>query len=213
MFNYLRTLCCFNGFIFCQVVLQNDYLSQKYDEATSVIERVKYYKLRAMLPSHSLNDCFVLATITVIGIFNRPTFIAFAFVPIFFWLQRGLNSRSVSFKDFHIRMFVFILCGLPAAIFFILVDSFYFGYLTMAEISQLEIGINNFVVTPVNFFKYNTNTKNLELHGLHPRFLHFLVNIPLLFNVLGIIGLLTFAKMIHRWVMLDRIWNDWTIKQ
>lgn len=206
-------MCCFNGFVLCQVVLQNDYLSQKYDEATSIIDRVKYYKLRAMLPSHSLNDCFILATITVIGIFNRPTFIAFAFVPVFFWLQRGLNSRSVGFKDFHIRMFVFILCGLPAAIFFILVDSFYFGYLTMAEIGHLEIGINNFVVTPVNFLKYNVNTKNLESHGLHPRFLHFLVNIPLLFNVLGIIGLLTFVKMIHRWVISDwyemiKRWND-----
>lgn len=180
------------------MVLQNDYLSKKYSEATTPVERVKYYKLRALLPSHSLNDCFVLATITVIGIFNRPTFIAFAFVPIFFWLQRGLNSKSVGFRDFHIRMFVFILCGLPAALLFVLVDSFYFGYLTMAEIGQLEIGINNFVVTPVNFLKYNVNTKNLESHGLHPRFLHFLVNIPLLFSVLGIIGLLTFAKMIYR---------------
>lgn len=182
----------------CQVVLQSDYLSMKYNEAATIVERVKYYKLKALLPSHSLNSCFVVATLTVIGIFNRPTFIAFAFVPIFFWLQRGLNSKSVGFKDFHLRMIVFVLCGLPAALFFILVDSFYFGYLTMAEISQLEVGINNFVVTPVNFLKYNANTKNLESHGLHPRFLHFLVNIPLLFNILGIIGLLTFVKMIHR---------------
>ncbi|XP_011866784.1 PREDICTED: GPI mannosyltransferase 4 [Vollenhovia emeryi] len=193
-----------------KVVWQSDYLSEKYSEATTTVDRVKYYKLRALLPSHSLNDCFVLATITVIGIFNRPTFIAFAFVPIFFWLQRGLNSKSVGFRDFHIRMFVFILCGLPAAMFFILVDSFYFGYLTMGEIGQLEIGINNFVVTPVNFLKYNANVKNLETHGLHPRFLHFLVNIPLLFNVLGIIGLLTLVKMIRsglkaQWLHLPRL--------
>lgn len=193
-----------------KVVLQSDYLSKKYYEATSVVERVKYYKLRALLPSHSLNDCFVLATITVIGIFNRPTFIAFAFIPIFFWLQRGLNSKSIGFKDFHIRMLVFVLCGLPAALLFILADSFYFGYLTMAEIGRLEVGIDSFVVTPVNFLKYNVNTKNLELHGLHPRFLHFLVNVPLLFNVLGIIGLLTCAKMIHsglraQWLHLPRL--------
>ncbi|KAL0119650.1 hypothetical protein PUN28_007826 [Cardiocondyla obscurior] len=183
-----------------KVVLQSDFLSRKYNEATTTVERVKYYKLKALLPSHSLNDCFVLATITVIGIFNRPTFVAFAIIPIFFWLQRGLHTRSVGFKDFHIRMFAFILCGLPATVLFILVDSFYFGYLTMAEIGQLEIGINNFVVTPINFLKYNTDVKNLQSHGLHPRFLHFLVNVPLLFNVLGIIGLLTFAKMIRSWL-------------
>ncbi|XP_011634507.1 GPI mannosyltransferase 4 isoform X1 [Pogonomyrmex barbatus] len=193
-----------------KVVLQNDYLSKKYNEATTAVERVKYYKLRALLPSHSLNDCFVLATITVIGIFNRPTFIAFAFVPIFFWLQRGLNSKSVDFKDFHIRIIVFILCGLPTILFFILIDSFYFGYLTIGEIGQLEIGIDNFVVTPVNFLKYNVKEENLKSHGLHPRFLHFLVNIPLLFNVLGIIGLLTFMKMIYsglkaQWLHLPRL--------
>ncbi|KAL6424418.1 hypothetical protein ACFW04_009888 [Cataglyphis niger] len=193
-----------------KVVLQSDYLSKKYKEATTGVERVKYYKLRAMLPSHSLNHCFVLATITVIGIFNRPTFVAFAFAPIFFWLQRGLGSKSIGFKDFHIRIFVFTLCGLPATLLFILIDSFYFGYLTMGEIGQMKIGINNFVVTPINFFKYNANTKNLEAHGLHPRLLHFFVNVPLLFNVLGIVGLLTFAKMVYsglkaRWLHLPRL--------
>ncbi|XP_012225146.1 GPI mannosyltransferase 4 isoform X2 [Linepithema humile] len=193
-----------------KVVLQSDYLSKKYSEATTGVERVKYYKLKALLPSHSLNHCFVLATITVIGIFNRPTFVAFALAPIFFWLQRGLGSRSVGFKDFHVRMFVFVLCGLPTALFFILVDSFYFGYLTTGEIGQLQVGINNFVVTPLNFFKYNAEAKNLETHGLHPRLLHFLVNVPLLFSVLGIVGLLTFVKMVYsvlkaQWLHLPRL--------
>ncbi|EZA54636.1 GPI mannosyltransferase 4 [Ooceraea biroi] len=193
-----------------KVVLQNDYISKKYSEATSGTERLKYYKLRALLPSHSLNHCFKLATITVIGIFNRPTFVAFALAPIFFWLQRGLGSKSVSLVDFHIRIFIFILYGLPVALFFILVDSFYYGYLTMGEIGQLEVGINNFVVTPVNFIKYNIDTKNLQTHGLHPRFLHFLLNVPLLFSILGLIGLLTFVKMVYRgitaqWLRLPRL--------
>lgn len=68
----------------------------------------------------------------------------------------------------------------------------------MGEIGKLEVGMNNFVVTPVNFLKYNANTKNLETHGLHPRLLHFLVNVPLLFSILGIIGLITFVKMVYK---------------
>ncbi|KAF7394884.1 hypothetical protein HZH66_008058 [Vespula vulgaris] len=168
-----------------KVIIKSDYLSNKYDEAKNGVERVKYYKLLRLLPSHSLNHCFKIATITVIGIFNRPTFVAFAFPPIFFWLQRGLGSKTI-------------------------VDSFYFGYLTMGEIGNLDISLNNFVVTPFNFLKYNANSKNLEDHGLHPRFLHFLLNIPLLYNVLGIIGLLTFARMLFsglkgRWLELPRI--------
>ncbi|KAK2589242.1 hypothetical protein KPH14_002043 [Odynerus spinipes] len=134
-----------------KVIIQSDYLSNKYDEAKNGVERVKYYKLLGSLPSHSLKHCFKIATITVIGVFNRPTFIAFAFPPIFFWLQRGLGSRSST-----------------------------------------------------------AFTLNLENHGLHPRFLHFLLNIPLLYNALGIIGLLTFARMSFsglkgRWLELPRI--------
>ncbi|XP_076238216.1 phosphatidylinositol glycan anchor biosynthesis class Z [Calliopsis andreniformis] len=193
-----------------KVVIQSDYLSDKYNKARNGVERVKYYKLKASLPAHSLNHCFKIATITVIGLFNRPTFIAFAFAPIFFWLQRGLGSKSVGFGDFHIRIITFVACGIPATVFFILVDSFYFGYLTMAEIGNLDVSINNFVVTPLNFLKYNANTKNLQSHGLHPHYLHFLVNVPLLFNVLGVIGLLTVGKMLHsglkaQWLELPRI--------
>ncbi|PBC34187.1 GPI mannosyltransferase 4 [Apis cerana] len=193
-----------------KVVVQSDYLSDKYSKAKTGIERVKYYKLKASLPPHSLNHCIKIATITVIGIFNRPTFIAFAFIPIFFWLQRGLGSKSVGFGHFHVRIFTFIACGIPTTIFFILVDSFYFGYLTMAEIGNLDINMNNFVVTPLNFLRYNSNIKNLQDHGLHPHYLHFIVNIPLLYNVLGVIGLLTFGKMLYsglkaQWLNLPRI--------
>ncbi|XP_034183919.2 phosphatidylinositol glycan anchor biosynthesis class Z [Osmia lignaria lignaria] len=193
-----------------KVVIQSDYLTDKYNKAKTGVDRVKYYKLKASLPSHSLNNCLEIATVTVIGIFNRPTFIAFAFPPIFFWLQRGLGSKSVGFGDFHIRIFTFIACGIPTTIFFIIVDSFYFGYLTMAEIGNLDIGMNNFVVTPLNFLKYNANTKNLQNHGLHPHYIHLLVNVPLLYNILGIVGLLTFGKMLRsglkaKWLDLPRI--------
>jgi phosphatidylinositol glycan class Z len=179
-------------------VLQSDYLADKYYRAKTGVERTKIYKLRMSLPPHSLNDCLLLATITVFGIFNRPTFIAFAFAPIFFWLHRGLGSKSVGFLDFHIRMITFICFGIPTVVGLILYDSLYFGYLTMAEIGKFEISINNFVVTPFNFLKYNSITENLKNHGIHPRFLHLIVNVPLLFNVLGVIGIITFGRMLNR---------------
>ncbi|XP_012259595.2 GPI mannosyltransferase 4 [Athalia rosae] len=192
------------------IVHKDDYLSDKYKRAGNVVDRVKYFKLRASLPSHSLNNCLILATITVIGIFNRPTFMAFAFAPIFFWLQRGLGSKNIGLADFHIRIFTFVLCAIPTAVFFILADSFYFGYLTMSEIQNLQISINNFVVTPLNFFKYNSLTENLASHGLHPKFLHLMVNVPLLYNVLGLVGLFAFGSLVYRglrgrWSELPRI--------
>ncbi|XP_015524775.1 GPI mannosyltransferase 4 [Neodiprion lecontei] len=193
-----------------EIVYEDDYLSEKYKRAGNVVDRVKYFKLRASLPSHSLNNCLILATITVVGIFNRPTFVAFAFAPIFFWLQRGLGSKNIGLGDFHIRIFTFVLCTVPTVILFILTDSFYFGYLTLSEIHNLQISMNNFVVTPLNFLKYNSVTKNLANHGLHPQFLHLLVNVPLLYNVLGFVGLFAFGNIIYRclrgrWSELPRI--------
>lgn len=180
------------------IVLQSDRILNYYENAQSIVDRVKYYKLRASLPVHSLNHCFIIASITVIGIFNRPTFIAFALSPIFFWLRRGLGSRSVNFWDFHARIFILIACGIPIVIFMIISDSFYFGYLTLGEIVNLNIGMNNFLVTPLNFLKYNSQSENLASHGLHSRYLHFFVNVPLLYNILGVVAVVDFFEMIYR---------------
>lgn len=68
--------------------------------------------------------------------------------------------------------------------------------------------MNNFVVTPLNFIKYNAVVDNLEQHGLHPRFLHFLINVPLLFNVLGITGLVLFVKMMYRYSLFYNKYLD-----
>ncbi|KAF6017619.1 hypothetical protein EB796_024100 [Bugula neritina] len=67
---------------------------------------------------------------------------------------------------------------------------------------------DQFVVSPLNFLLYNRNSENLSEHGLHPRYLHILVNLPLLFGPL-IAFLLLFVFMVlyiknkaHRLVMI-----------
>lgn len=185
-------------FVCLQVILQEEYLSDKYNAAGTSAEKVKFYKLRSALPHHSLSWCLVVATVTVAGIFNRPTFLAFAFPSVFFWLHRGLGSKIIGLVDFHVRILMLTLSGIPATLIFILIDSFYYGYLTMSDIRELKVGLNNFVVTPLNFLKYNINTNNLSKHGLHPRYLHFLVNVPLLYNILGLMGLAAFLSIVYR---------------
>jgi GPI mannosyltransferase 4 len=51
--------------------------------------------------------------------------------------------------------------------------------------------INRPVITPLNNFKYNSDTTNLAAHGLHPWYQHLAANIPLL---LGPATLLLFLK-------------------
>lgn len=170
------------------IVKQHEYLTKRYNKSKTEVERAKLHKLKLFLASHTLKNCMQISTITVVGFFNRPTFLGFALFPIFFWLYRGIGFKSVMSMQFHFRMFVILACAIPTILFFVLVDSLYYGYLSFAEIDYFTVNINNFVFTPLNFFKYNINPKNLADHGLHPRYLHLLVNTPLLFNVLAIFG-------------------------
>lgn len=172
-------------------------MKDKYYKAKSTVDRVKINKLIKLLPKHSLKRCVPIALVTVAGFFNRPTFAFYAVTPLFYWFERGLRSSSF-LKDFHVRMFVFLFCCCPIICLFIFIDSVYYGYITWGEIVNFKIGMNNFVVTPLNFARYNLDSKNLSKHGIHPRFLHALVNIPLLFNVLGIYGMVVVVKLLIR---------------
>lgn len=182
------------------VIYQKEFLEERYEAANSIAERVKYFKMRSSLPQHSYSKCALLSTICVVGMFNRPTFICFGLPLIFFWMLRGLNnaSKSVTFTDFNFRMLFFILSGLPTFCAIVIVDSLYYGYLSLAQIYIMDISIYSFLVTPVNFIRYNINPTNTAAHGEHPRFLHFIVNIPLLFNILGVISIVSFANMAYK---------------
>ncbi|XP_053687746.1 GPI mannosyltransferase 4 [Sabethes cyaneus] len=180
------------------VIYQKEFLEEKYLKAKSYADKVKLYKLTSSLPRHTLNKCALIATLCVAGVFNRPTFLLFGMPLVFHWLLRGMGTRTVSFVDFNVRIVTFVLSALPALLFFIVVDSFYYGYLTLAELEKFEIGINNFVVTPLNFVRYNINSENTKQHGVHPYYLHLLVNIPILYNVLGVIAVVSFFSMTYR---------------
>lgn len=180
------------------LIRKKEYINYRFEQSKTTVERAKFHKLRLFMASDSFRNCFIISTVTVLGFFNRPTFVAFALIPIFFWLYRGIGTKSVTVVQFHSRLLMFVLCSIPTFLSVILIDSFYYGYITWGEIGMLDVSINNFVFTPLNFIRYNLNPKNLAKHGLHPRFLHGLVNIPLLFNVLGFCSMFSLLQYIYR---------------
>ena len=180
------------------VVYKKEFLEEKYDKASSIGERVKIWKLKNALPAHNFNRLFAMSSICVAGVFNRPTFLLFGSPMVFYWLLRGLGTKTVTFTDFHFRMILFCLSAIPSCLFFILCDSLYYQHLTAGEIQTFNIGIDNFVFTPWNFIKYNLDSKKTAEHGLHPKYIHLFVNIPLLYGILGIIAMVSFAHMMIR---------------
>lgn len=53
-----------------------------------------------------------------------------------------------------------------------------------------------FTITPLNFLEYNSEASNLAEHGLHPRYLHFLVNFPLVFGPVAITSYYLFGRFL-----------------
>lgn len=184
------------------VIFQREFLEQKYKQSKTVVEKVRVFKMKAVLPSHTVYKSSIVAPIFVAGCFNRPTFLFFGMPIVFFWMLRGLGTKSVTFVDFNLRFFALLFCGIPIVLLFILIDSMYYGFLTLSDIDFVDIGIENFVVTPLNFVRYNIDPSNTANHGVHPRYLHFLVNIPMLFNVLGIIAIVSLVHMVYRYCIL-----------
>ncbi|XP_044763803.1 GPI mannosyltransferase 4-like isoform X1 [Coccinella septempunctata] len=181
-----------------QILRKKEYVQYRYSKSKSIPERAKFHKLNLYLKTDSLRNCFQISSIVVIGVFNRPTFLVYSTMPIFFWLYRGIGSRVISNIHFHLRILALVVCALPVLLFVVLVDSFYYGYISWGEIGMLDVSINSFVFTPWNFFKYNTNVQNLKQHGIHPRYLHFLVNMPLLFSILAVAHLYNLGFYFHR---------------
>lgn len=185
------------------IIYHTEYLKERYDEAKTTVERVKIYKLKSSLPSHTFNNCAIISTLCVVGVFNRPTFLVFGLPIVFYWLHRGMGTKIVTFFDFNLRIVFLVITAIPSLIFFIIFDSMYYGYLSLAEIfhNQFVIGLNNFVVTPLNFIKYNLDPTKTAEHGVHPKYVHFLVNIPLLFNILGVIAICSLLSMVYRFLI------------
>lgn len=128
-----------------------------------------------------------IGAIVCLGFFNRPTFLVYALVPCVYWLLYGIenaNSCKQGFVFIWRRVCALIKLALPVIVTLILIDTIYY-----LEIHDLNDFVNlvyikkRFVLTPLNFLRYNLNSNNLKDHGKHPFYLHSVVNCVLLFGI------------------------------
>jgi phosphatidylinositol glycan class Z len=108
-----------------------------------------------------------LGAITSLGLFTRITFPIFTFPTLLSHLLSGPRC---------FRPVISMVAGFfTIAAIFITFDTYYYGFFTL---------------TPLNFLRYNSRTANLAQHGIHPRWLHAVVNMPMLFGPLYLVFLL-----------------------
>lgn len=126
-------------------------------------------------------------------------------------------NRSANIHYFAAAVFPFAWGLMAFFCFCVVADSTYYGTLVCTVDGQPFHGIWHFVktlfnplampyfkaegrliVTPYNNFMYNLNMDNLAQHGVHARYTHLLVNLPLLFGPLVVFGALAFPALLNK---------------
>lgn len=122
-------------------------------------------------------DLISLAVFCVLGVFTRPTFLAFALpmlLSAFVWtVRRAAAATSDQPRSAFARTWL-QLVSLPVGL-----GSVYVACITVVDTLFFRQTLYGFVLTPLNFLRYNLSSSNLAEHGVHPRSLHLVVNLPL----------------------------------
>lgn len=171
--------------------------------------------------SKQLVSSLAVGTLLAIGVFNRPTFLCFAIVPTVYWFIESWKRNSYSIRFSLQRVIVpMIASAFLTSVLMSSFDTFYYkGFhiftelltdLTNLDLNSLYTEVTKeWVITPYNFIKFNTNSNNLSKFGLHAPYFHFLINIPLAFNILG---LLLYRKTIRFLTRPPRVHLNTTIR-
>eukprot|EP01094_Clydonella_sp_ATCC50884_P003462 TRINITY_DN1265_c4_g1_i2.p1 TRINITY_DN1265_c4_g1~~TRINITY_DN1265_c4_g1_i2.p1 ORF type:complete len:660 (-),score=163.94 TRINITY_DN1265_c4_g1_i2:82-2061(-) len=127
----------------------------------------------------------MLGAIAALGVFTRFTFL-FYFFPVALMLLIGLVLETRSGRQrAALASFVRLAASFSmACAALVLLDSWYFG-----------TGVQ---LTPLNSLLYNMDPRNLALHGIHARYTHLLVYLPMLFGPNALFSLLAIAFLSAR---------------
>ncbi|CAH2247841.1 GPI mannosyltransferase 4 [Pelobates cultripes] len=150
---------------------------------------------------HKAKSHHFIGIILAAGIFNRPTFAAFALVPVLFWAGKTKDC-CFSYQSFVTNVLKLLPSSFSTSIIFISADTLWYkGWLTFTTQSSMEQLFQKTVLTPLNFLKYNLNPDNLAQHGTHPPITHVVVNGVVLFGILHVSVVFIFLKMLKRSIM------------
>ncbi|KAJ1962800.1 alpha 1,2 mannosyltransferase [Dispira parvispora] len=194
----------------CLLVLYlNDFLSvEAFSKAGHVAPRRRLTRPQGP----SFLGLFGFGLVVGLGLFTRITFLAFAFPLIITFIKRlycdvtNANPKLSWYRRWTrvLNMAKGSLVGFgTACIICLLADGYYFGTLSSASWPTIWSILKNLpfqwrdtqlwrdlsryiVIAPLNNLLYNLDQDNLADHGLHPRYLHVVVNYPLLFGPLVI---------------------------
>eukprot|EP00041_Stephanoeca_diplocostata_P032289 m.1031438 g.1031438 ORF g.1031438 m.1031438 type:complete len:705 (+) comp24122_c0_seq11:414-2528(+) len=157
-----------------------------------------------------------------IASFTRPTILAFAFPVGLFLLHavamQGEKAKQDEFPPWYQmgrRQYTRVLvCGLATVLGLLVgaascvtIDTLYFKHLFPAAApnsatSTSVVGWPQMIIAPLNWLRFNWETENVRQFGIHPHWLHLLVNMQILFGPLFVVLVINLCR--HRGAFLFR---------
>ena len=101
-------------------------------------------KKRKIIPPHDFKFLLPIGILLAVGVFNRPTFLLYAFAPLLFWFQQGVSNKSMfsPFQIFNIRIAALIPIIIVRSSVLLLTGSLYYGQLTLRKLWDLTMSYN-----------------------------------------------------------------------
>ncbi|XP_023241095.1 GPI mannosyltransferase 4-like, partial [Centruroides sculpturatus] len=210
--NYVYSLFIFSTsyvtIVFYTRTFSNSIESLLFSFLLLVVSKVIYELSESNNDSNDIPYGNLIGLLLALGIYNRPTFILFAFVPVLFWLQIGLKKNVLSFIVMFCRLLTVIPTFVIVCFLLTLIDTIYYSKTSISHLfnhlKDIFYLFQNLIFTPINFIHYNLDNSNLAIHGIHPRFLHLLINVPLLFGILGLMGIFCYIQILLK--MVKGLW-------
>ncbi|XP_075058339.1 GPI alpha-1,2-mannosyltransferase 4 [Mixophyes fleayi] len=148
----------------------------------------------------------LIGMVLAAGFFNRPTFLCFAFMPVLYWVAQ-IDMPQLSYTSIMFNLIRMLPSTIFTSIIFMLADTIYYAGHYPFAINNIEGIINqiiqNTILTPLNFLRYNLNPHNLAQHGVHPPITHLAVNGLMLFGVLHVSAVCSGINMLK-----NKVWGS-----
>lgn len=126
------------------------------------------------------------------GFFSRFTFAIFAFPVVLQFLRvtkKKAALHTIPFFQWLRLLLPGILSSIIASAIHVFFDTYFYSQIQEDE-PRTSRGMQKVPFVPLNALRYNLQPSNLAEHGIHPRWLHAVVNAPMILGVVPYVSLL-----------------------
>ncbi|KAK2714750.1 GPI mannosyltransferase 4-like [Artemia franciscana] len=204
-------LCLFSLLLWCVVdsvrgtgasLLYEKYINSKLAVAKVMKDKVNLRKKGKVIKGHNFKHMNKIAFLFTVGIFNRPSFVFFGLVPVFYWLYRGLDSYKSLYVTFHLRMMSLLPVFAITSYVHMFVDSLYYKDIDCVRLLIFQFNFDDVIIAPINYGI--SLTERIEWNKAEFRseqIYNTVSNVIYMYGILGVFAFFIVFKIFYHTIM------------